>query len=420
MNKYIINSCKEILEESFSRNLPADVQLSYFFKKNKNLGSHDRSYIADLYYGVIRNKILLEEIVGNTNLNKMILIYLLVISGKSIKDMSVFLSNVEIEWLKEKKKNKINISSWSTKLSLPNWIWNKLVVEYGEENSINLGSSLLAPAPLNLRINTLNNSVQDTLEQLKSSFDSIRGKIHTTKISKLGISLPRGTSIQKHKLFLNGSIEVQEEGSQLLTYLLDSKRGHMVADFCAGAGGKTLGISSMMRNTGRVYAFDVSDKRLSNLKKRLKRSGASNIAMQRINNENDIKIKRLRNKFDRVLVDAPCSGLGTLRRNPDLKFRQNENSLSELIIKQTSILSAASKLCKKGAYLLYATCSMLSDENEKIIDAFLMSNKNFIIIPQHHIMNKYGIDIGKQDYLKLDTYHHKTDCFFGALMERVA
>lgn len=420
MQKLLIKATIEILEESFTRNLPADIQLSYFFKKNRHLGSHDRSDIAELYYGIIRNKKLLEEIVGSKNLNKAILIYFLVIQGRSINDLSLFAEDHEIEWLIDKKKNKTKIDSWSTKLSLPEWIWKKLISTYGEGEAIKLGSSLLNPASLNIRVNTLNNiSVKEVIEELKQSFNSCKDKIVETKLSKLGISLPRGTAIQKSKLFLDGSIEVQEEGSQLLTYLLDAKRGHMVADFCAGAGGKSLSISAMMRNTGRIYAFDISEKRLANLKKRLKRSGASNISMHRINNENDLKVKRLKNKFDRVFVDAPCTGLGTLRRNPDLKWRHNEKSLSELTVKQASILLAASKLCKKGGYLVYATCSMLEDENEKIVASFLANNINFKILPQHKIMKKYEINLGEGDYFKLTTQQHKTDSFFGALMERI-
>lgn len=420
MQKLLIKATIEILEESFTRNLPADIQLSYFFKKNRHLGSHDRSDIAELYYGIIRNKKLLEEIVGSKNLNKAILIYFLVIQGRSINDLSLFAEDHEIEWLIDKKKNKTKIDSWPTKLSLPEWIWKKLISTYGEGEAIKLGSSLLNPASLNIRVNTLNNiSVKEVIEELKQSFNSCKDKIVETKLSKLGISLPRGTAIQKSKLFLDGSIEVQEEGSQLLTYLLDAKRGHMVADFCAGAGGKSLGISAMMRNTGRIYAFDISEKRLANLKKRLKRSGASNISMHRINNENDLKVKRLKNKFDRVFVDAPCTGLGTLRRNPDLKWRHNEKSLSELTVKQASILLAASKLCKKGGYLVYATCSMLEDENEKIVASFLANNINFKILPQHKIMKKYEINLGEGDYFKLTTQQHKTDSFFGALMERI-
>ena len=192
----------------------------------------------------------------------------------------------------------------------------------------------------------------------------------------------------------------------------------MVADFCAGAGGKTLSISAMMKNTGRVYAFDISDKRLANLKKRLKRSGASNIVTHKIINENDTKIKRLRNKFDRVLVDAPCTGLGTLRRNPDLKWKHSLESLNELNIKQNLIINSASKLCKVGANLIYATCSLLKEENEDIVDNFLLKNKNFRILSPNSIFTKYGIPLNSDKYIKLTPHKHKTDGFFSVILER--
>jgi len=174
-----------------------------------------------------------------------------------------------------------------------------------------------------------------------------------------------------------------------------------------------------MKNTGRIYAFDISERRLANLKQRLKRSGGSNIMMQRIANENDLKIKRLKGKFDRVLVDAPCTGLGTLRRNPDLKWRQTQKSLSELVIKQSAILSSASALCKKGGYLVYATCSLLDDENEMIVEEFLSKNKGFVAISSKAALEKYGIKLGADNYLKLYPNAHKTDGFFGALLERI-
>jgi 16S rRNA (cytosine967-C5)-methyltransferase len=232
------------------------------------------------------------------------------------------------------------------------------------------------------------------------------------------ISLPRGISIQKNNLFLDGIIEVQDEGSQILSYLVNPKRGSMVADFCAGAGGKTLAISAIMKNTGRLYAFDISEKKLINLKKRLKRSGASNIISHKIIHENDIKIKRLREKFDRVLVDAPCTGLGTLRRNPDLKWKHSPESLKELNIKQNLIINSASKLCKIGGHLIYATCSLLAQENEEIIEQFLSQNKNFRLLSPEPILIKYNITLKTHKYLKLRPDEHKTDGFFAAILER--
>ncbi len=165
-------------------------------------------------------------------------------------------------------------------------------------------------------------------------------------------------------LFINGGVEVQDEGSQLLCHLVAPKRGEMVVDFCAGAGGKTLALGAAMRSTGRLYAFDVSEKRLANLKPRLARSGLSNVHPVLIDSERDAKIKRLAGKIDRVLVDAPCSGLGTLRRNPDLKWRQSPESVLELTAKQAAILDSAARLVKGGGRVVYATCSVLEAENE--------------------------------------------------------
>ena len=169
---------------------------------------------------------------------------------------------------------------------------------------------------------------------------------------------------------MRGDVEVQDEGSQLLALLTGAKRGEMVVDFCAGAGGKTLALGAAMRNTGRLYAFDISGHRLAALKPRLARSGLSNVYPVQIAHERDERIKRLAGKIDRVLVDAPCSGLGTLRRNPDLKWRQTPQAIAELRVKQAAILASAARLLKPGGRLVYATCSLLRGENEAIAAAF--------------------------------------------------
>ena len=162
----------------------------------------------------------------------------------------------------------------------------------------------------------------------------------------------------------------------------------MVADFCAGAGGKTLLLGAMMRSQGRLYAFDVAEKRLSKLKPRLARSGLSNVHPVRIESEHDIRIKRLAGKLDRVLVDAPCSGLGTLRRNPDLKWRQTPDSVAELTAKQASILNAAAALVKKGGRLVYATCSLLDSENESVVSGFLNAHPEFVSLSAEEVLGK--------------------------------
>jgi 16S rRNA (cytosine967-C5)-methyltransferase len=192
----------------------------------------------------------------------------------------------------------------------------------------------------------------------------------------------------------------------------------MVVDFCAGAGGKTLALGAAMRNTGRLYAFDVSEKRLAKLKPRLARSGLSNVHPVQIAHENDAKIKRLAGKIDRVLVDAPCSGLGTLRRNPDVKWRQTPQSLAELNVKQNAILSAAARLVKPGGRLVYATCSILDEENEAIVAQFMASHDDFFLVPIKDVLAEQKIALEMQDYLKLAPHLHQTDGFFAAVLER--
>jgi len=239
-----------------------------------------------------------------------------------------------------------------------------------------------------------------------------------TPYAPLGIRVVKKPTLQNLPLFKNGLIEVQDEGSQLLAQVVGAKRGEMVVDFCAGAGGKTLALGATMRNTGRLYAFDVSEKRLAKLKPRLARSGLSNVHPVLIAHENDAKVKRLAGKIDRVLVDAPCSGLGTLRRNPDVKWRQTPQSLVELNAKQIAILSGAARLVKAGGRLVYATCSLLDEENEEIVAQFLSTHADFAVVPMNEVLAEQKIDLAMQDYLKLLPQTHQTDGFFAAVLER--
>jgi len=191
-----------------------------------------------------------------------------------------------------------------------------------------------------------------------------------------------------------------------------------VVDFCAGAGGKTLLLGALMRSTGRLYAFDVADKRLMKLKPRLARSGLSNVHPVLIGGENDIKVKRLAGKIDRVLVDAPCSGLGTLRRNPDLKWRQTPETVAELTRKQADILAGSARLVKAGGRLVYATCSILVEENEAIVDAFLAAHPDFVRLSAAEVLAKQGIEIAVGTDLRLAPHTHGTDGFFAAVLDR--
>jgi 16S rRNA (cytosine967-C5)-methyltransferase len=203
----------------------------------------------------------------------------------------------------------------------------------------------------------------------------------------------------------------------------------MVVDFCAGAGGKTLAIGATMRSTGRLYAFDVSAHRLDALKPRLARSGLSNVHPAAIAHERDERIKRLAGKIDRVLVDAPCSGLGTLRRNPDLKWRQSVKSVQELVVKQTSILDSAARLLKPGGRLVYATCSILPQENEAIAEAFSATHPDFNLLDAGQLLEQLKVADARSlcsggasgtGYLRLWPHLHQTDGFFAAVWVKKA
>jgi 16S rRNA (cytosine967-C5)-methyltransferase len=234
------------------------------------------------------------------------------------------------------------------------------------------------------------------------------------------VRLASKPALEQHPLYLSGAVEVQDEGSQLIGFLLAPRRREMVADFCAGAGGKTLLLGALMRSEGRLYAFDVSPHRIRRLHTRLARSGLSNVQPETIAHENDVRLKRLAGKLDRVLVDAPCTGFGTLRRNPDLKWRYGAEDLASLTAKQTLILDAASRLLKPSGRLVYATCSILPAENDDIVAAFLQGHPDFKLVNAENILARQGIAVATGDVLRLTPQQHETDGFYAAILERRA
>jgi 16S rRNA (cytosine967-C5)-methyltransferase len=304
---------------------------------------------------------------------------------------------------------------------LPDWLIDRLRTVLSDVDVLALAQALQQPAPLDLRVNVTKTDRESVLRELAE--DGINGT--PTPYSPTGIRIIGRPAINRHRLFLAGAVEVQDEASQLICHLLAPRRGEMVADFCAGAGGKSLALGAAMRSTGRLYAFDVSPRRLAELKPRLARSGLSNIHPQRIASERDPKLKRLAGKFDRVLVDAPCSGLGTLRRNPDLKWRQTAADVEELVQKQASILASAAKLVRPGGRLVYATCSILPAENDAIVNDFLASHPEFRLRSAQEELTANRIELPRTGgegelLLRLSPRIHGTDGFFAALLERAA
>lgn len=416
INPNLLRLAGMALADVLGGNGPADSILSWFFRQNRALGNKDRAFIAESVYGVLRRRSFLTYLAGGEDPRKLLLAWLLRVQGMSLRDLDEDLNKQQKEWAQEIKSKPTDAMPLAMQADVPEWLWDKMAAQYGEAEALTIARSMHLPASLDLRVNT----IKATRDDVIAKFASEKTEVETTPYSPLGIRMPQKMSISRHPLFMDGKIEVQDEGSQLLAQLLAPRRGEMVADFCAGAGGKALALGALMRNTGSIYAFDVSEKRLLNLGQRLKRSGLSNLRSQLISSEQDPKLKRLNGKFNRVLVDAPCSGLGTLRRNPDLKWRQTPKDIIELTAKQTAILARAAKLLKAGGRLVYATCSLLQDENEAIVEAFLSAHPDFILVPANEILaqQKIALDTGK--YLKLFPHIHKTDGFFAAVFEKVS
>lgn len=409
------NTLVEALTVVLPLTSPADVQLKRFFREHAKLGIRDRALIAETVYAVLRHRRAIESIATDGVPRKMALLALTRFQGISARELMTVLKKSESTWLGEAKSHPSANPPLGIAAELPDWVIARLKVFMSDKEIVALGRSMMNPAPLDLRVNAAKGKRDAIMGQLQKG-----GMVCTaTPFSPIGIRLETKISLAQHPAFLEGFVEVQDEGSQLLGLLMEAKRSEMVVDFCAGAGGKSLLLGAAMASTGRVYAFDVSEKRLTNLGPRLKRSGLSNITPQKIDSENDARIKRLAGKIDRVLVDAPCTGLGTLRRNPDLKWRQTDQGVKELNVKQAAILKSASRLVKAGGRLVYATCSFLPEENEQIVTEFLTAHTNFKLVPASTVITRLKIplkDMG--EYFRLSPQQHGTDGFFAAVMER--
>ena len=394
---------------------PADAVLSTFFRDNKLLGQSERGFIAETAYAVLRRRRLLEHLLGKeATPRRLVLAALVKLSGVSQRQLEEGVNEKDLKWVAEFKGRPVGDLSLAEQADLPDWLTERLLAQMTPPELLALAQGLNQAAPLDLRVNPL----KAGREAVLARFSGEGIVAEAGRLSPLAIRLKAKPALQKHPLYVDGSIEVQDEGSQLLGYLLAPRRSEMAADFCAGAGGKTLLLGALMRSTGRLYAFDVSDRRLARLKARVARSGLSNVHPVTIANENDIRIKRLAGKLDRVLVDAPCSGLGTLRRNPDLKWRQTPQGVAELARKQHDILKGASRLVKPGGRLVYATCSILPEENEAIVAGFLAAHPDFRQVSAQEVLAQQGIALDCGETLRLAPHTHGTDGFFAAVLER--
>lgn len=419
--KALLDACADLVGLVLKFDHPADQVVSRFFRDHREFGPRERATLAETVYTVLRKKLLFDHLSPSGSGPKERRMAILGFHGP--RDfLKSALNDTEKRWLDNCDAVRQDDLLERHRHNLPEWLVAPLKAQLGEE-FWPLVESLQQPAPLDLRVNALTDKRPDVQKELSQ----VAIKSVVTPFSPWGLRIEGKPALTKLDAFARGAVEVQDEGSQLLALLLDAKRGEMVVDFCAGAGGKTLAIGATMRNTGRLYAFDTSAHRLDALKPRLARSKLSNVHPAAIAHERDDRVKRLAGKIDRVLVDAPCSGLGTLRRNPDLKWRQSPQSIQELTAKQTAILQSAARLLKSGGRLVYATCSMLPEENEAIAEAFSAANPDFEAADAGELLE--GLKVAKAEtlcsggesglrYLRLWPHRHATDGFFAAVWNR--
>ena len=413
----LLELAAELLRTLLRHEAPADGVVAAFFRKHRALGTRERHTLAETAYAVPRQRLLFQHLAQNGSGAVERRLAILAWQGSDAFLRSA-LAPHEQQWLAEVSRIDRHTLPDKLRHNLPDWLAATLQAALGEQ-FWPLVHSLGEPAPLDLRVNIAKARREDVQRALAAA-----GVVAApTPFSPWGLRVEGKPALTRLAAFTAGQFEVQDEGSQLLALLTDARRGEMVVDFCAGAGGKTLALGAAMRNTGRLYAFDISGHRLDALKPRLARSGLSNVHPAQIAHERDERIKRLAGKIVRVLVDAPCTGLGTLRRNPDLKWRQSPKAVAEAQARQGAILASASRLLKPGGRLVYATCSLLAAEYEAVAEAFGAEHAaSFEPLPALQALDAARVEhagaLVSGPFMRLWPHVHQTDGFFAAIWQK--
>lgn len=418
----------ELLKEIEDLPRPADAVVSLYFRKRRYIGSKDRAAVATMLYDILRHQARLVWWLDKSDAEKTprtrFLTYMALVERKEIKEIGelcdgkkfspIPLEDSERVLLRKLDGHTIEHPSMpdEVKTECAMWAAPQLKERFGK-NFVREMRAMLQPAPLDLRINPLKTTRDAILDELIK----LGMKAEACALSPFGIRVAERPSLNALPMLKNGLVEIQDEGSQLVAVMVDAKPGQRVVDFCAGAGGKTLAIAAQMKNKGRIIACDVLAGRLTRSTERFRRAGLDNVEVKPLKTEHDPWVKRHKASFDRVLVDAPCSGTGTWRRNPDQRWKSLGPGLTALVTLQASILQSASRLVKPDGRLIYATCSMLPEENEKQIEAFLAANADFQLVKYSEILGETSHPC-PDPYLMLTPAQHKTDGFFAAVLKR--
>ncbi len=413
---------------------PADDAAADYFRRRRYIGAKDRAEIAGHVYAVLRHRAALDWWIERAS-------HATVLPGPRSR---VFAGLVLVEgWRPETvagccdgdrfRPAKLSaaegplVDSLGTRTlrhpqmpravanDVPQWLEPYLERVFGNGLEREM-AALNMPAQIDLRVNLL----KADRETARRALAAEGVTAEPTPWSPLGLRLEKRAPIAGLAAFKDGLFDVQDEGSQLAALLAGARPGMRVVDFCAGAGGKTLALAAGMANRGKLVACDISTRRLERAARRLRRAGVGNVERRVLSSERDKWVKRHALGFDRVFVDVPCLGTGTWRRNPDAKWRSRPEDLGELVERQQQILRSAARLVRPGGRLVYATCSLLHEEDEAQAEVFLAAEPDFALLPASRAWAETlgGASPGGEDYLFLTPARHGTDGFFVALFER--
>ncbi|HXC27704.1 MAG TPA: RsmB/NOP family class I SAM-dependent RNA methyltransferase [Stellaceae bacterium] len=424
----------DILEALAAGTRPADDVAADYFRRRRYIGSKDRAQVSRHVYSVLRHRATLDWWVDRAGKGDIriaprsrIMAALAIAEGEPETEIvasfdggkfrPAALAPAEEQLVHGLAGRSLRHPAMPRAVAndVPDWLLRYLEAVYGGQLEEEM-AGLNAAAPVDLRVNLIKTDRAGAIGSLAA--EGIRAE--PTPWSPTGLRLAERVPLSGLAAFKDGLIEVQDEGSQLAALLLGAKPGMRVVDFCAGAGGKTLALAAAMKNRGKIVACDTAGWRLDRSGQRLRRAGASNVERHALASERDPWVKRHAKSFDRVLVDAPCLGVGSWRRNPDAKWRATPRDLAELEVRQHDILASAARLVKPGGRLAYVTCSLLHEENEAQAERFLAETADFTLVP---VAQAWAEAIGTPcpadgDFLRLTPAQHGTDGFFVAVFER--
>ncbi|MGH2566779.1 MAG: 16S rRNA (cytosine(967)-C(5))-methyltransferase RsmB [Bacteroidota bacterium] len=435
----LLGHVQELLSTILTSDKPADSLIDSFFRSRKYLGSHDRRFIAETTYGTLRHlrraRAALDFALADSNAtvrdtDRVLLTvasYLLSIELNAELNHEALTPKIQSAELKRRlpeivaRMTSFRLAPSSDPLdrmgirySFPDWLVKSFIHEFGETEAETLCAGLNEQAPLTLRVNAL----MTTVEECQRILQSEGIETSRTRLSPLGLNVAKRFNIFSLKSFRDGFFEVQDEGSQLVPLIIDPKPTAKVLDACAGAGGKTLALASIMKNRGEIYAADVHGFRLKELHRRATRAGVSNVRIKEVDDLAEL-MEKYSGFFDIVFIDAPCSGLGTIRRNPGMKWTVTEETVKELSEKQQRIIESSAPLVKSGGRLVYATCTVLREENENVVERFLSEHSGFTMIDPAPSVAQLGLSSAiSGKFIKLLPHRHGTDGFFCAMMEK--